>query len=76
MNLEVYTFCCLLQDYDEEFDSLSYQEQYDCAHKYYKEFLASKQSKESSDLVTAILYYLEDKYKVDDSLDLDNIDFI
>jgi len=70
MNLEVYTFTCLLKNYDEEFDALSYQEQYDSAHKYYKEFLSSKQSKESSDLVIAILYYLEDKYQLDDSLDL------
>lgn len=71
MNLEVYTFICLLKEYDEDFNSLSYQEQYDASHKYYKEFLSSKQSKESSDLITAILYYLEDKYSLDGSLDLD-----
>lgn len=71
MNLEVYTFTCILKEYDEDFEALSYQEQYDSAHKYYKGFLSSKQYKESSDLVVAILYYLEDKYKLDDSLDLD-----
>lgn len=71
MNLEVYTFTCILKEYDEDFEALSYQEQYDSAHKYYKGFLSSKQSKESSDLITAINAYLEDKYELDDSLDLD-----
>jgi hypothetical protein len=75
MNLEVYTFTCLLKEFDEAFCELSLQEQYDAAPKYYKDFLASKESKESSDLVISILKYLEKKYELDVSLDLDFEDF-
>ena len=71
MNLQVYTFCCLLKDYDEDFFALSFQEQYDSAHKYYKEFLASKHYKQTLDLTEAIHLYLEEKYAIDDSIDID-----
>lgn len=71
MNLNVYTFCCLLKEYDEDFAALSFQEQYDAAPKYYKTFLASKYNKENLNLTEAIELYLQEKYDIDDSLDLD-----
>jgi hypothetical protein len=71
MNLDVYIFCSLLKDYDEDFFALSFQEQYDSAHKYYKEFLASEYYKEKIDLTEAIHLYLEEKYAIDNSMDID-----
>lgn len=71
MNINVYTFCCLLKEYDEDFAALSFQEQYDAAPKYYKNFLTSKYNKENLNLSEAIELYLQEKYDLDDSLDLD-----
>lgn len=66
MNLEVYTFCCLLKEYDEDFATLSFQEQYDSASKYYKQFLTSEHYKENIELIDAIDSYLVDRYSSDD----------
>jgi hypothetical protein len=71
MNLQVYTFSTVLKEYDEDYAALSIQEQYDAAPKYYKQFLSSKQYKESANFLDAIHSYLEDKYLIDDSLDID-----
>jgi hypothetical protein len=71
MNLEVYTFCSLLKEYDEEFNDLTYQEQYDLVPKYHRQFLNSMASKEITDTHTAMITYLEEKYAEDDSMDIE-----
>jgi hypothetical protein len=75
MNLEVYTFSCLLKDYDEDYAALSFQDQYDLAPKHYKQFLSSRQYKELGDFIDAIHTYLEEKYIMDDSIDIDYSDY-
>jgi hypothetical protein len=77
MNLEVYTFSCLLKEYDEDYEALTYQEQYETIHEYYKDYAKSKQAKNSSELTVGMVEYLEDKYSsIDmyDSFDLDDED--
>jgi hypothetical protein len=66
MNADVYTFTCLLRDYDEDFASLSPQDQYDAAPKFFKQFLNSSHSKNRTDTTLAILDYLDEKYRSDD----------
>jgi hypothetical protein len=66
MNADVYTFTCLLKDYDEDFASLSPQDQYDAAPKFFKQFLTSSHSKNRTDTTLAILDYLDEKYRSDD----------
>jgi hypothetical protein len=71
MNINVYTFCCLLKEYDEDFAALSFQEQYDAAPKYYKSFLTSEHNKDTINLSEAIELYLQARYDLDNSLDLE-----
>ena len=74
MNLEVYTFSCLLKEFDEDYASLTYQEQYSSIGSYYKDYAKSEEAKDSSDLVKGIVNYLENKcFDTDmfDSFDLD-----
>ena len=77
MNLEVYTFSCLLKEFDEDYAGLTYQEQYDTIGKYYKEYSKSNEAKDSSDLVQGMVNYLENKYlnsDMYDSFDLEEDD--
>lgn len=70
MNLEVYTFCSILKDYDEDFVSLSFQDQYDAAPKLYKQFIHSKYYNNKLDLIEAITEYLDNKY-IDEDFEFD-----
>jgi hypothetical protein len=74
MNLEVYTFSCLLKEYDEDYAALSPEEQYQVVNKYYKDYCKSEYAKDTSDLVTGMHVYLENKYlntDIYDSYDLE-----
>ena len=74
MNLEVYVFTCLLKEFDDDYESLTYEEQYETIHQYYKDYAKSEEAKNSSDLTKGMIEYLENKYIIldnNESLDLD-----
>lgn len=75
MNLDVYIFSCILKEYDEDFDSLSHQDQYDSVTKLYRQFQNSIHYKNKTNLDQAIIDYLEEKHSYknisNDDLDLD-----
>jgi len=69
MNLEVYTFSCLLKEYDEDYEALTYQEQYEAVQNYYKDYCKSEEAKNSSEITIGMINYLENKYSSEDMYD-------
>lgn len=74
MNFEVYLFACLLLQYDEDFRSLDYTDQYETARASYKGFYKSPLRKQNKVLEECMIEYIESKFSIDEDLDLDELD--
>jgi hypothetical protein len=79
MGYDEYLFSCLLKEYDEDFASLPYDEQFDNLPRLYKEFEKSPFNEREESLYACIERYLLDKEaNQNDEMDLDDdeLDYI